>query len=232
MTRAGALATVLLIASSAAAQDPNLRVQLARARQSAARLEREIACLQVVQQELHGNAERVLEAIRGVEDDDGPRRREAEIILEQLEARRAELYLRVDGCRHDYREDDTTPSGVTLEEHVQLSPHILIEAGRQVSGEGQIDPVPIRNSLRTASARFDRCYAVLVRRESMDRGSLTLHFTLDIRGRASQVAVEGSEFPERFNRCVLAAGRRIRAPSGVRGGDAAIAYTLRFHPAE
>jgi hypothetical protein len=235
-----------LFVSAAMAQDPS--VELTAARTSGQAVAREIDCLRGIQRELSQTVRLLEEAV--AQRQVAPReaaRRDAELAARSLRQRRAEILQRIDGCRQEYSVPSlptqvveqppsqaelqvAQPNDATqvIEQNVRLSQNTFIVIGERVDGRGLTDPVQVRNSLRSVSALIDRCYDQVVRRGALVRGELILTFTLTPTGRVSRSGVERNSMPAAFGRCVQRAARQIRAPTAVRGGDATLAYHLRF----
>jgi len=116
-----------------------------------------------------------------------------------------------------------------IERDARLGSNIHVERAQQVDGQGRVDSSVIRAAVRAIGPRLDRCYERYLDRGSVQARRLDLVFTLSGSGRASSVQVERSGFSDAtFERCVRAAGQRIRASRGPAGGAAIFSYTLRF----
>jgi hypothetical protein len=177
-------------------------------------------------------------------------RRDAERALEALIARAADVQRRARECvggealpapgtrvverapPPDPAAEAVAQRGGTVravEEDARLTDHVHVVRGEQVDGQGQLDAAAVRSAVRRIAPRLDRCYERYLERGSIEARNLNLVFAFRGSGRARRVDVERSGFSDRgFERCVRAAGRRLRAASAPRGGEAVFSYTLRF----
>ena len=227
-----------LTAPPAAAQDmspADRTAALARVRSFAACMERHQASVARVMR-LISESERQRDRAT-----DARVRADAERAIESLIAQAATLQREARGCVNgddlpspgtrvvvqapppDHAADVVAGTGGTVREieaDARLSAHVRVERGEQVDGQGQLPASVVSAAIRRISPQIDRCYEQHLERGSASPASLNLVFTV----RATQVrdvAVERSGFSDAaFERCVRAAGQRIRVGRAPAGGDA------------
>ncbi|HJL18719.1 MAG TPA: hypothetical protein RMH99_23860 [Sandaracinaceae bacterium LLY-WYZ-13_1] len=246
-TALASLALTLLLGAHASAQELSTSERasaLSRVRSLSACLERH-----------HEQLDRILDLIGEAEQQrdrarDARVRRDAEAALEALIARAAEVQRQARACvgGEDLPSPGTRvvergpapdpaadavarPGGTvrTVEEDARLTSNVHVVRGEQVDGQGRLDASEVRRAVRRIGGRLDRCYERYLERGSISARQLDLVFTLRRSRRARSVSVERSGFHDRaFERCVRAAGRRIRASEAPSGGEAVYSYRLRF----
>jgi TonB family protein len=235
------LSALLLVPSFAAAQDaPSPAEARDRASQT-------IDCLERVNHDLENTMRLLRDARRQTQSSNTQARTDAAHMVVSLQQRVADLARTLKDCvpeeahlnprtvvqeptgaEAEVREAGDIPS---VEQDEQLSRNVRILVGQRVDGTGTIDDAVVKRTVRTASDRLDRCYGQLVNRGALTTGEARLVFTIRGRGRVRNVRLEESSIDNRrFQRCVESAGRRMRAASGARGGEARFSYRLRFGP--
>jgi len=124
------------------------------------------------------------------------------------------------------------PATDVVQKNDRLSDNVEVERGEKVDGHGRVDQASVKTAVQAIAPRLEHCYGGLVSRGALERGTAILVFTVTPRGRVKKVGVEQARIGgPGFQRCLTAAGRRLRVRAGSRGGDATYSYTLRFGPA-
>lgn len=232
---------VLLVPSLALAQNADPEA----VRTSAGRT---IDCLERVNHDLENTMRLLRDASRQTLSTDANARRDAAQMVTSLQQRVADLSRALRDCvpeeaqlnpRTVVREPTGTEASVrehndipSVEQDARLADNVHAIVGQRVDGTGHIDDAAVKRGIRSAAGRMERCYEQLVDRGALQSGQLNLIFTITNRGAVRGVRVERSSIDNRrFNRCVQAAGQRIRPGAGASGGDVRYSYTLRFGPA-
>ena len=231
---------VLLVPSLALAQEPDPEA----ARVSAGRT---IDCLERVNHDLENTMRLLRDASQQTRSTSANARRDAAHMVTSLQQRVADLSRALKDCvpedahltprtivqeptgnEASVREHNDIPS---VEQDARLADNVHAIIGQRVDGTGHLDDAHVRRGIRSAAGRMERCYEQLVNRGALQTGQLNLVFSITPRGSVRGVRVERSSIDNRrFNRCVQAAGQRIRPGTGATGGDVRYSYTLRFGP--
>jgi TonB family protein len=232
----------LSLSTFAAAQDDAPDPEEARSR-----AHRTIDCLERVNRDLETTTRLLREAARQTRASDPAARQDAARMVVSLQQRVADLARATKQCVPEeahlepqtrireptgneaaVREANDLPS---VERDAQLTSNVHAEIGQRVDGTGNVPDDAIKRGIRGIAPRLERCYERLVDRGALQSGRLELAFTVTTSGRVRRVSVENSSLGSRsFNRCVQAAGRRIRPGAGASGGDTRYSYVLHFGP--
>ncbi len=230
----------LLVPSLALAQEPDPDA----ARTSA---QHTVDCLERVNHDLERTMQLLRDAARQTQSTSENARRDAAHMVTSLQQRIADLSRGLKDCvpedahltprtvvreptgnEASVREHNDIPS---VEQDARLADNVHAVIGQRVDGTGHIDDAHVKRGIRAAAGRMERCYEQLVNRGALQSGQLNLIFSITPRGSVRGVRVERSTFDNRrFNRCVQAAGQRIRPGTGATGGNVRYSYTLRFGP--
>lgn len=206
-------------------------------------------------QRSHDDLQRILMLVQDSERQrerarDAAARRDAELAIEALIARAAEVQNRARTCiasstipspvvevierdpPPDPHADAVAESGGTVrtvETNAELAANVRVVRGEQVDGHGRVDASDVRAAVRAVAPQLERCYEAYLDRGDLTARELDLVFTFRHAGPATDVDVERSGFSDRpLEQCVRQAGRALRISRPPSGGEAVFSYRLRF----
>ncbi|MFW6067516.1 MAG: hypothetical protein ACOC97_04200 [Myxococcota bacterium] len=127
---------------------------------------------------------------------------------------------------------EPNPAVQVVERDRALGPHVHVVAGQKVDGKGTLPDRAVQGAVTRAAGALHACYDRLVERGALQKGELSLLFTVTGVGHVRGVDVERSSLGgPAFARCVELGARRVmRVDTRPSGGSVSYGYTLRFGP--